>query len=571
MAALPTESSQFATEEKPLGYERILVAVDSSDHSDSGTNEAVRLAKLWGSQVTGLHAYAGKLHDARFRQMEGSLPKKFQKQKELERQRNVHDKLISRGLSMISQSYLDQTAACCEEADVPFSRLGIEGKNYRVVVDEVRSGKHDLVVVGSEGLGSVTRGSIGTVCERVVRRTTIDALVVKSTEKRIDEGPIVVGVDGSAESFGALVTALELGKRFGVSVTAVAAYDPYYHYVAFERISQVLSAQASKVFKFKEQKQLHGEVIDTGLAKVYQAHLAVAESIAASRGMQLETALLKGKPSQAISKYISDLDASLLVLGKLGLHADDDLDLGSTTEQMLRLAECSLLVTVRTHLPDPEDVARETVSWTTEAEARMEHVPGFVRGMAEKAIEKYAIDAGHTVVTDSIVDAALADLMPHGNVTAAAAAAAPAPAAKAQKDARDRDATAEEAARMALPWDDDAKALVQRVPAGFMRQLVVERVEALAKEVGNERVSADIVRKKYDGWGAGSARVEMRLSWDDDARERVERAPDFVRGMVVREVERGAEREGVKNVTLAYIERVRQGWQEEGVFHVAHS
>ncbi len=567
MAALSTESSQFTIEEKPVGYDRILVAVDSSDHSDSGTDEAVRLAKVWGSQVTGLHAYAGKLHDARFRQMEGSLPKKFQKQKELERQRNVHDKLISRGLSMISQSYLDQTAACCDKADIPFSRLGVEGKNYRVVVDEVRSGKHDLVVLGSEGLGSVTSGSIGTVCERVVRRTTIDALVVKSTERRIGDGPIVVGVDGSAESFGALVTAIEFGKRFGVSVTAVAAYDPYYHYVAFERISQVLSSQASKVFKFKEQKQLHGEVIDTGLAKVYQAHLAVAVSVAASRDMQIETALLKGKPSQAISKYISDSDASLLVLGKLGLHADDDLDLGGTTEQMLRLAECSLLVTVRTRIPDPEDVARETVSWTTEAEARMGRVPGFVRNMAEKAIVKYAIDAGHTVVTDSIVDAALADLMPHGGATAAAAAAA----AKGQADARDGDATPEEATRMALPWDDDARALAKRVPAGFMRRLVVERVEALAEEVGEERVTATIVRKKYEGWGAGSARIEMRLAWDDDARERIERAPDFVRGMVVREVERGAEREGLKNVTLATIERVRQSWQEEGVFHVAHS
>ncbi len=124
---------------------------------------------------------------------------------------------------------------------------------------------------------------------------------------------------------------------------------------------------------------------------------------------------------------------------------------------------------------------------------------------------------------------------------------------------------------MALPWDDDARALAKRVPAGFMRRLVVERVEALAEEVGEERVTATIVRKKYEGWGAGSARIEMRLAWDDDARERIERAPDFVRGMVVREVERGAEREGLKNVTLATIERVRQSWQEEGVFHVAHS
>ncbi len=556
MAALSTESLQSTFEEKAVGYERILVAVDSSDHSNCATVEAVRFGQFWDSHVTGLHAYAGKLHDTRFRQMEGSLPKKFQKQKELERQRNFHDTLISRGLSMISESYLDQTEACCEKAGVAFSRLGVEGKNYRVVVDEVQNADHDLVVLGSEGLGSVTKGSIGTVCERVVRRTTIDALVVKSTERRVGEGPIVVGVDGSAESFGALVTALELGERFGVSVQAVAAYDPFYHYVAFNRISEVLSANASKVFKFKEQKKLHGEVIDTGLAKVYGAHLAVAESIAASRGVQLETALLKGKPSKAISKYLGEVNASLLVLGKVGLHADDDLDLGGTTEQMLRLAECNLLVTVRTHVPDPEDVARETVSWTREAEARMERVPGFVRNMAEKAITKYTIESGHTVVTDSIVDAALADLMPHGD---------PGGREVAREPAHEATETT------ALAWDDDANALAERVPEGFMRQLVIERVEVLAQELGAERVTADMVRKKYDGWAAGSARVETRLDWDDDARERVERAPDFVRGMVVREVERSAERNGLKQVSLEYLRQVRQGWQERGDFHAAPS
>lgn len=555
MVALSTESLQFTAEEKPVGYDRILVAVDSSDHSNCATDEAVRFAQYWRSHITGLHAYAGKLHDTRFRQMEGSLPKKFQKQKELERQRNVHDKLISRGLSMISESYLDQTEGHCEKADVPFSRLGLEGKNYRVVVDEVQSGRHDLVVLGSEGLGSVAKGSIGTVCERVVRRTTIDALVVKSTTRRIGDGPIVVGVDGSAEGFGALVTALELGKHFGVSVKAVAAYDPYYHYVAFNRISQILSATASKVFKFKEQKKLHGEVIDTGLAKVYQAHLAVSESIAAARGTQIETALLKGKPSKAISKFLSQTDASLLVLGKLGLHADDDLDLGGTTEQMLRLAECNLLVTVRTHMPDPEDVARETVSWTTEAEARMDRVPGFVRNMAEKAIVKYAIDSGHTVVTDSMVDLALADLMPHGGATTAATA----------------DASPGNMPDATLRWDNDAKALIKRVPEGFMREMVTRASEKLARELDTGRVTVAIVRKKYEGWGAGSARVEMQLDWDADARERIAKAPDFVRGMVIREVEGRANREGLKSVSLEYFEGVRRGWRETDIFHGAPS
>ena len=41
--------------------------------------------------VTGIHAYAAKLHDNRFRQMEGGLPEQYRKEDEMEHQREVHD------------------------------------------------------------------------------------------------------------------------------------------------------------------------------------------------------------------------------------------------------------------------------------------------------------------------------------------------------------------------------------------------------------------------------------------------------------------------------------------------
>ena len=55
-------------------YQSILVAVDSSDHSNQAAEEAVSLARYWGSNITGTHAYAAKMHDRRFRQMEGAYP-----------------------------------------------------------------------------------------------------------------------------------------------------------------------------------------------------------------------------------------------------------------------------------------------------------------------------------------------------------------------------------------------------------------------------------------------------------------------------------------------------------------
>jgi len=109
-------------------YQKILLAVDSSDHSNRGTIEAFRIASHYSAAVTGTHVYAAKLHDIRFRQMEGGLPEQFREEEELERQRDVHDDLITKGLSIITDSYLDQAENLADENEIKFKRRPLEGK-----------------------------------------------------------------------------------------------------------------------------------------------------------------------------------------------------------------------------------------------------------------------------------------------------------------------------------------------------------------------------------------------------------------------------------------------------------
>jgi len=67
-----------------------------------------------------------------------------------------------------------------------------------------------------------------------------------------------------------LLSALKLARSWQVPLHVISSFDPYYHYVAFNRIASVLSEEASKVFRFKEQEKLHEDIIDSGLAKIYE-------------------------------------------------------------------------------------------------------------------------------------------------------------------------------------------------------------------------------------------------------------------------------------------------------------
>lgn len=694
-------------------HRRILVALDSSDHANAAMRSATELAELADAPViTGAHVYAAKLHDLRFRQMEGGLPEQFKQEQELERQRDVHDDLITRGLSIITDSYLDQGAAECDLLGINFRRCSLEGKNYRALTQETNSGAYDLLVMGALGLGAIKGSRLGTVCDRVVRRSAIDTLVIKEPGRTITEGPIVVAVDGSSKAYGGLVTALALAKHWHVPVKVIAAFDPYYHYVAFNRIAGVLSEEAGKVFKFKDQEKLHEEIIDSGLAKIYDGHLTVARSIAEDFGIEIETELLDGKPHDAIEKYVSKAKPSLLIIGKLGIHADDELDIGGNSEHLLQNVDCSILLSMREYQPKVDVVSEVTTSWTHEAETRMERVPSFVRNMARMAILRYAQQHGHTVITQRIVEEATAQLMPShaeqamGEIVAAydAGELKRKPAAeevmrwsdeavallrtvedlsvrgnlsmRAEKKARQEKSGAVEAkhikpfldtempegaqssvispselhwqaaalARLmrvpegfmrdsckktvenfarqnghdqitlevaenglklargemektmkeqsapapkstgggcpfgfgnkasadnsALPWDREAEKIMQGLPEGMSRDMTRKAIVSIATKNGLSEITADCVRQVLDTFKSGSGNVSETMPWDEEARESLSRAPDMVRGMLIKEVENWAQHYNCTRINLAAVNTVKQEWQSKGYFHM---
>jgi Zn finger protein HypA/HybF involved in hydrogenase expression len=78
----------------------------------------------------------------------------------------------------------------------------------------------------------------------------------------------------------------------------------------------------------------------------------------------------------------------------------------------MRLAPCNVLLTGGKFYPPLDVKAEEIISWTEEAEARMERVPPQVKGVARTALLRYAIEQGHTVITNKVIDEAMAIFMP---------------------------------------------------------------------------------------------------------------------------------------------------------------
>lgn len=396
--------------------EEILIPLDNSPSAEDCMTIGLQLARSFGATVTGSHVYAAKLHDNRFKQMEAGLPLRYQEPRELARQRHIHDSLITSGLEMISDSYLDVLSKRCQEADIPFVGKRPEGKNYAALLADINQSDYDLVVMGACGLGGLGQGShmesfngssaiLGSVTERVARRAQTDLLIIKNDTPIGDR--IVVAVDGSPQSFAGVRLAVALAGATGADVEAVAAYDPHFHTVAFRGLEGVLSEEAGRVFRFQEQEKLHDEIINEGIAQIYADHLATAQRVAADDGTEIETTLLEGKPYPAILAHLEATKPSLLVAGRLGVHADEGLDLGATAENLLRLAACHVLLVAATFDPPTGEEILEAPSegmpWTAEALQHLENVPPFARSFARKAIDDYAGGQGCEEVTLAVM------------------------------------------------------------------------------------------------------------------------------------------------------------------------
>lgn len=117
------------------------------------------------------------------------------------------------------------------------------------------TGEADLVVVGSRGLGALSRVLLGSVSAALLRRSHCPVAVIHDKDPELPEppadAPVVVGIDGSPASEAATAIAFDAASRRGVELVAVHAVSgadlidlPHRDYAALEaRAHELISEQ----------------------------------------------------------------------------------------------------------------------------------------------------------------------------------------------------------------------------------------------------------------------------------------------------------------------------------------
>ena len=167
-------------------YQRILVPIDGSPTSDTGLDEAVKLAKLTGARmrlvhvvqlsppfVTGLETYTG----------------------------DVLGLLSETGSAILSEAKA-RVAASGVEVDT-FIPPTFGERVSDVVCEQARLWKADLIVIGSHGRRGVKRFLIGSDAEQIVRSAPVPVLMVRMPAGAAPGKPVVEAAAATASAVSA--------------------------------------------------------------------------------------------------------------------------------------------------------------------------------------------------------------------------------------------------------------------------------------------------------------------------------------------------------------------------------
>ena len=200
------------------------------------------------------------------------------------------------------------------------------GAADEVIADVARDLGAELCVIGTHGRTGVKRFFLGSVAERVVKRTPDAALVVRGNAPDAGYARVLVATDFSDAAKAALGSAFALAAP-GAHIDVVHAWQ--YPLGTWGRL-------AAKSAAF--------QTIRDAIVAQAEAGADAVRALAAGQGRAVHVELRQGAPAATIADLADHGHHDLIAVGTHGHQGVRRFLLGSVAEAVVRHARCSVVV-----------------------------------------------------------------------------------------------------------------------------------------------------------------------------------------------------------------------------------
>jgi nucleotide-binding universal stress UspA family protein len=193
----------------------------------------------------------------------------------------------------------------------------------------------DLVVMGTHGAGGFEHLVLGSVTEKVLRRSKSPVLTVPPRVRSTSALPfkrLLCAVDFSASSLTAVNYAISLAEQSGAALTLLHVLEWPWEEPPSPVLEELPAEQARALDEFRRYRQARAT-----------AHLESLVPASLRESRALATRVENGKPYVQVLRVAREEHADLVIIGVRGRHVLDMTVFGSTANQVVRLATCPVM------------------------------------------------------------------------------------------------------------------------------------------------------------------------------------------------------------------------------------
>jgi nucleotide-binding universal stress UspA family protein len=246
----------------------------------------------------------------------------------------VRDARLDQELREADLVYLESVAERLgPEAGGRIGTAFLEGAVVETLERHIGDTAPDLVVMTTHARGGLSRAWLGSVADRLVRRSAAPVLLIRPSESRVPSGPgarfvrVLIPLDGTEAGEAIIEHAIDAAGSEGVEYTLlrVVSAGPLYRPAAWRRRDETPSSRAQRA--------------------TVEATLSTTADALRARGLTVSVRVpVNDDAAQGILQYADESGADLIAMVTRTRGGLERLVLGSVADKVLRSATCPVLL-----------------------------------------------------------------------------------------------------------------------------------------------------------------------------------------------------------------------------------